>query len=402
MRVLLITDFYRPVVGGLEEHVRALARELGRRGHVVCVATLTRDPARDEGVDVLVIRSAARLLPHENPERPFHPPLPDPVARAALRRVIRSWRPDIVHAHSWLGVSAPRKSGVPFVVTAHDYALICQLHTLFHPWHAPCSGPAANKCIRCGAQMYGRAKSVPLTWGTAVGRWLLAPDRIVAVSDAVAAAIRPYVRALVVTIPNFIESDRPRARPPSGLDRRGFVLFAGEALPHKGIDTLADLWTGADRLRHALVVASHRVPVRRLPPWVTTASLTRPRVHEAMCQAAVCVVPSEWPDPAPTVVLEAMATGTPVLGSQAESRTWCLAQNGHSHTRLATGAPCGRAWMARSAGTTDGIGVRPCSTRRPSGTARRESPWCPPRCIRKLEVLRPMSLRWPPVWPRDA
>ena len=40
MRILMVTDFYPPFVGGVEVLVSGLSRELSLRGHHVSVATL--------------------------------------------------------------------------------------------------------------------------------------------------------------------------------------------------------------------------------------------------------------------------------------------------------------------------------------------------------------------------
>lgn len=39
MHILQVTDFYRPVIGGLERHVETLSQELIRLGHTVTVVT---------------------------------------------------------------------------------------------------------------------------------------------------------------------------------------------------------------------------------------------------------------------------------------------------------------------------------------------------------------------------
>ena len=45
-RVLMLTDFFEPVIGGLELHVGMMSRELARRGHHVAIATLGRSTGR--------------------------------------------------------------------------------------------------------------------------------------------------------------------------------------------------------------------------------------------------------------------------------------------------------------------------------------------------------------------
>ena len=94
MRILLVTDFYWPYLGGVEQHVRSLAHALARRGHQVTVATLAgKDLADDEddnGVRVRRLRSMSQRMPwlFSSPERPWAPPVPDPAITWQLRKLI--------------------------------------------------------------------------------------------------------------------------------------------------------------------------------------------------------------------------------------------------------------------------------------------------------------------------
>src|SRR5205809_3939099 len=130
MRILMVSDFYPPVIGGLERYVQLLAHELLRRGHQVSVATLRHEGAPayelDAGVRVQRLAGWNRLLApfYASSARPFHPTAPDPGVMAGLRRVVAHERPDIVHAHSWMLYSwLPLKqwSKAGLIVTLHDY-----------------------------------------------------------------------------------------------------------------------------------------------------------------------------------------------------------------------------------------------------------------------------------------
>ncbi len=39
MRILMLAQFYHPILGGIEQHVRTLSHELVARGHDVSVQT---------------------------------------------------------------------------------------------------------------------------------------------------------------------------------------------------------------------------------------------------------------------------------------------------------------------------------------------------------------------------
>src|SRR5262245_9675549 len=134
MRVLMLTQFYPPTIGGEERHVWNLSAELVARGHDVAVATLWHEGLaeyeQDREVRVYRVRGTmqrTRWLFSETGRR-HAPPFPDPETVVALRRLVMRERPDIVHAHNWLVYSfLPLKSWskARLVVTLHDYSLLC-------------------------------------------------------------------------------------------------------------------------------------------------------------------------------------------------------------------------------------------------------------------------------------
>ena len=68
MRILMLSQFYSPIIGGEERIVQDLSVELAQRGHEVTVATLWhegfKDYEIDQGVQIFRIRStdAARCV----------------------------------------------------------------------------------------------------------------------------------------------------------------------------------------------------------------------------------------------------------------------------------------------------------------------------------------------------
>ncbi|HKO28864.1 MAG TPA: glycosyltransferase, partial [Solirubrobacteraceae bacterium] len=177
MRILMVTQFYSPTIGGQERVVEDLSAELVARGHHVAVVALQQGglPAVGEVAGVRVYRiasAAARLFRgYSDPERPHAPPAIDPKATAELRRVIALEQPDIVHGHDWLIHSflpLKRRRGPGLVVTLHDHSLICANKRLIRG-HEACSGPGPAKCLRCSASYYGLAKGPPI----AVGNWIM-------------------------------------------------------------------------------------------------------------------------------------------------------------------------------------------------------------------------------------
>src|SRR5215469_2150514 len=128
MRILLLSQFYPPIVGGEERHVRNLDATLAARGHEVSIATLwypgSTNYERDGDVRVYRLRGTLQRLGglFVESERRHAPPFPDPELIVALRRVAAQEKPDVVHAHNWLLASyLPLKiwNGARLVVTLH-------------------------------------------------------------------------------------------------------------------------------------------------------------------------------------------------------------------------------------------------------------------------------------------
>ncbi len=318
MQVLLLSDLYPPVVGGLEVHVDALAGYLARQGHQVTVGTLTEAPTPAEPkVDVVTLKSAVTLLPHEDPTRPFHPPLADPVTGRSLRTLIDRVRPDIIHAHSAILASVPRSARAPVIFTAHDYGAICCIRTLLHqPEGSLCSGPRLNKCYGCSSHRYRRPVAAAMSLATAYRTERFPASHVVAVSSAVRAELQRHIGSPMTVIPNFLPPEPEREALPNCFPAERFVLYVGADGAHKGVPSLIDVWRGEGDDLPPLVLATPRPVQYPLPPRVVNVSLTPGQVATAWDRAAVGVIPSWWQDPCPTVALEAMRAGTPTVASR--------------------------------------------------------------------------------------
>jgi glycosyltransferase involved in cell wall biosynthesis len=328
----MLAQWYPPIIGGEEGHVQGLSHELQQRGHEVTVVTL-RQPGLaptedDEGVRVERVDGWAQRADwlFSQPDRRSAQPFPDPGATAALRRIIGEVRPDVVHAHNWMIHSMlplKRWSAVPLVLTLHDYSLVCAKKTLVRRGRL-CSGPGLEKCLRCAGRHYGPAKGAVTT----IGLWASAAferstvDRFVAVSTAVADGNHLQSDGLPwEVIPNFVRrvpEPRPSDELLAKLPTEPFVMFAGAFAAAKGVDVL---------------VQAHRLLRRRVPlvliGYPTAEDLDlghsdgihaftswpRDTVMAAWERSLVGVVPSVWRDPCPTVAMEAMLAGRPVIAS---------------------------------------------------------------------------------------
>lgn len=333
MRVLMLSQFFHPAVGGEERVVQELAGGLSARGHDVAVATLQLDgaPRREELAGVRVHRLDAAVNHvgwlYEDRTRRHLPPAPDPLLVAGLRDVLSEERPDVVHAHNWIVHSylpLKRRGGVPLALSLHDYSLSCANKRLVRSG-AVCSGPGPWKCLRCAADYYGPAKGAFVA-GTLSA---LAPsvrrrvDAYLPVSEAVADALGLARRGLPYeVVPNPLPDAFADARPPDPqltvrLPSDGFLLFLGDATADKGVRVLLEAHQQlAPRPPLVFVGRPLDLDDRHVPAGVEILGLwPHGAAQDAIRRCSLLVVPSLWSEPFGMVALEAMALGRPVVAS---------------------------------------------------------------------------------------
>jgi len=333
VRILMLAQFYPPMIGGEERHVQDLAIHLVRRGHEVAVATIWHQDLPefelDHGVRVHRIHGTtqrAEWLYTESARR-HAPPLPDLELMMELRRVVQQERPQIVHAHNWLVHSfLPLKTftHAKLVVTLHDYSLICAKKSMMRHSRL-CSGPGPLKCASCVLEHYGTVKGIPTLLGmTAMGALeRAAVDMFIAVSQATALGNGLEERNLPYQIiPNFVPDtatiDDEQIAALSQLPKGDFLLFVGDLSRRKGIHILLDAYEG---LRHAppLVLIGRRLsetPTEFPPNMIVVDQLPHRAVMHAWQQCKIALIPSIWHEPFGIVALEAMAAGRPVIASR--------------------------------------------------------------------------------------
>jgi glycosyltransferase involved in cell wall biosynthesis len=284
------------------------------------------------GVEVLPFQrssdSIGELPPLQKVLLPISPIYGRP-AQHDLAALLTAERPDVLHLHNpypllspWI-VKTAHAHGVPVVQTVHNYRQVCASGLYFRDGHncQDCKGrsfgwPAIqHKCYRGSA-----AQSALMATTLAVHRptWK-SVDRFIALTDQIQAHLLDYgiPADRIVVKPNGLPD--PGDPPPLGT---GF-LYAARLSPEKGLALLLDAWrrhpdgslgplriAGDGELRPlAEQAAAERSDVTYL------GGLDRAAMDVARRASAVVVAVPTWDDVLPTVILEAMAAGRPVLGT---------------------------------------------------------------------------------------
>lgn len=253
-------------------------------------------------------------------------------SRAAERRVkaaIGANRPQVMHVHNTFPAASPSvyaaaaANDVPVIQTLHNYRFVCPAATAFRDGHActDCVGrsvpwPAViHACVR-HSRPQSAVAAATLAGHRAGGTFSRGISGFVSLTsfqrDLMIRGGLPADR--IRLIPNFLEPD-----PGVGSDLRAGVLFVGRLAQEKGVTALLE----ASKVVPGVVRVVGDGP---LAPLVEQADAeghvlylgrrTRASVVDELRSTIALVLPSVWFEGFPIVLLEAFATGTPVIASR--------------------------------------------------------------------------------------
>ncbi len=298
MRIGIVTEYYYPSIGGIQEHVHHFARQARRLGHTVKIVTSAMPdvaaPA-ERGGDVIRLGASVPVYQNGGMGRVTV----GPGLSAAMARLLARERFDVVHVH------APLTPVLPLLAIHHARGpVVGTFHTHFRP----------NLLFRL---MRGRLQ-----------RYLDRLDAPVAVSRACLTAFQGRLHAPFRIIPNGVDVERfARGRRLARFDDgRLNVLFVGRLEPRNGLDRLLEAFARARRQIDARLLVLGDGPLlpryRRMVPRALAGDVVfAGRVLEERpdwyATADVFCAPARIASFGVTL-LEAMAAGRPVLASDIE------------------------------------------------------------------------------------
>jgi len=374
VRVVHVPFGYFPdAVGGTEVYVAQLARDLRTHGvqSVVAAPADVQVSRRYEHENTPVYRfdvAAASSVADVYGEG-------DPAAARSLAAILADVDADVLHLHAFTraasirAVRAAKQAGIAVVFTYHTPTASCVRGTLLRDGHEPCDGALiAQRCAACLLESRGVPAAVrdalsrgPAALGSTLasvgarGAWVTALRAreltaarhdafraLLAESDAVV-AVCDWVRSLLLragTAPDRLVLSRQgtpsRAftdasgiqRAATVMDRDLRLVYAGRLHPVKGVDVVIRALTADRTLRATLDVygVAQDADGARYRDELLTSSASDPRVRfhaplaaervvDTLASYDATVVPSQWLETGPLVVLESFAAGTPVIGS---------------------------------------------------------------------------------------
>ncbi|MFH1046807.1 MAG: glycosyltransferase family 4 protein [Patescibacteria group bacterium] len=332
---IIFANKYNFLKGGAERYMFDLRDLLVRHGHAVIPFAMKDgrnqsthwsdkfvSPVQTERVSFSWqgLRTAGRALYSFEAKRKF----------ASLLDEVK---PDVVHLHNIYHQISPsilpeaKRRGIPVVLTAHDYHLIAPSHSLFHDGHI-CTHTQPNhyfnaveyRCVK-GSRAASLLEATAMHLHRLLGLWRDNIDLVIAPSAFVAGLLEEYGwdGNKIVQVPHFINAHDWVPRYEGGE----YALYIGRLSAEKGVETLIRAATLAkDVPVHIVGIGPEDRRLHRVAEQIGADNvvfkgyLSGEALHQEITRAKFVVAPSVCYEVFGLSVLEAYASGKPVIASQ--------------------------------------------------------------------------------------
>jgi glycosyltransferase involved in cell wall biosynthesis len=252
-------------------------------------------------------------------------------AAEKIRKKIQSFKPDIIHIHNLhfevgpIVIRTASKYGVSIVVTLHNYRLLCPSATLFHKnqiftnsIRAPFPWMAIRRKIYRNSYLQTFWLAFIYWFHRKLGTWQMVDKYIVLTDFSKKLFLQSRLHigsSKFIVKSNFV--DEPLNRK---LQRKDAFLFVGRLSEEKGIEVLLDAFSKSSLMLRIVGDGPLEKIVKNFATQHSNVlflgRLNADDVRREMFQCNALVFPSVWFEGMPMTIIEAFATGTPVIASR--------------------------------------------------------------------------------------
>lgn len=299
MRVVLVTEWFPPDIGGVAAHVRDLALILSSRGHEVWVITKKKNGRRSWPFKIVELEYTDYLKT-----------LYSIPSNGSLRRLLKDIDPDVVHVHH---AFTPISLAFTLISTLNGHPTVLTNHS---------------------AYLYDYDALLKAMGYVAfpVRRVLGRVNKVIAVSGVAAKFIKSFIPSVPVeVIPNGVDirkfSPQGSKKLRESLGADFVILYVGRLVYRKGVHYLVDSMEFIIREcpKAILVIVGDGPLKRHLKERILELGLSRSIVFlgkitddelpDVYRSSDVLVMPSLFGESLGIVALEGMASGVPVIAS---------------------------------------------------------------------------------------
>ncbi len=261
-------------------------------------------------------------------------------AKRGFAKLLDRRRPDLIHAHNIYHQLTPsilepaRKRGIPVMLTLHDYKLVCPIYTLLR------DGSICEECLRGPEPIISHrckggslAESLVLWAEDRLHRTLGSYKKGVSLFTSPSQFLRLKViegrlaAESIVHLPNALPFPQETLAMPyrSPSSERPELLWVGRMSYEKGLATLLKALARSEGDLKLLLAGDgpEEASLRALADDLRLGDrveflgrVPRDEVRELILRTHGTVLPSEWFENAPLSLLESLALGRAVIGSE--------------------------------------------------------------------------------------
>jgi glycosyltransferase involved in cell wall biosynthesis len=247
----------------------------------------------------------------------------------AIKELLGRTNADVAHFHNTFFKISPsayyacRDSSVPVIQTLHNYRLLCPVATFYRDGHVceACLGksfalPAVKYACYHDSRLQTAVVASMLALHKALGTWQDKVDIFICLTEH---NRRKFIDGglpgeKIFVKPNFVEDAGHPSR------KEEFVLFLGRLSAEKGVRTLIAAWSQLQGIPLRLAgdgpLANELQEQRLGRDLVFLGQVPNRQAQDLMRSARLLILPSEWYEGFPRVIVEAFAAGTPVIASR--------------------------------------------------------------------------------------
>ncbi|MCR8691673.1 glycosyltransferase family 4 protein [Rhodococcus pyridinivorans] len=325
MKIAIVHSFYSSdQPSGENVVVQAQFHALSNAGHQVeLVSKHTDEEQHQSGYKIRAALSAANIYG------------PSPTQE------LRTFSPDIIHIHNlfpnW-GSDWMKEWSDRIVTTLHNYRPICAKGTLWREGHDcyECIDQSAYRAISHKCYRDSAIATLPLAYASRErghhSPILLNSRQLIVLNDD---AYRTYnsigLPLKLSVVPNFANEAHVESK-----EIEDYWLYVGRLSAEKGILRLIQNWPINENLHIVGAGPSSNAVTDSISPFPQTftylGQLPSDDVRSRIKHAKGLIIPSLWREGIPTVALEALQLGTPILVSDLCSSATSLTEGGGGST----------------------------------------------------------------------
>lgn len=330
MKILLVNKFHY-LKGGSEKYYFDLAKLLQEHGHEVAFFSMQ---------DEKNIKTDCKEYFVENSDMNSKNPLKaldiiySKKNKKVMEKALDEFKPDIVHLNNFqrqlsASIIKPiKKRNIPIVFTAHDLQAICPAIVMLDNEKNICEKCLKGKYLNCIKGKCVKNSGLKSILGAIEGKYYRSKKIYSKGIDKIITPSEFYKKKLeedgissgkIEALHNFIDLDDYNVK----TEDEGYALYYGRIIKEKGILNLIKAFKDIKNAK--LYIAGDGPDIEKVKKYIHKNNmeesvkllgfLSSDKVKEYVRKARFIVVPSIWYENCPYSVLETLAIGKPIIGS---------------------------------------------------------------------------------------